>query len=463
MRRSSSNSVALLLMCSLALGGCAQFSADGGLGKVSDLARQNILRINDVKSAKIIADEMRLTLVQELTADTAVRIALLNNQALQASLAEIGISEADLVRAGRLPNPLLSFSRISGANLEIESAIGFDFLALLTMPKRIKIERQRFLQVQQQAALAAVQLATKTRRAYFNAVAAIESAHYLRQASEATSAGAELAAEMKKAGNWSALDAMRQQALFHDALTQSELAEQIRLAALEELAQLLGLEDVASIKLPDRLPELPSALQQFDNPAQMAIDQRLDVHIARTNTIALAEALGLAKSTAMVDAIRLSYQNKSTSGEQRADGFGVSLMLPLFDWTNAKSRRAQDQYLQAVYRSADVAIRARSDARTAYAARKTTHALALHYRDTLVPTRKQISDETLLRYNGMLISVFELLLDARNQILAVNSAIQASRDYWLAESNWQMALHGGTMVMNISPAAAPAVSMPVGH
>ena len=119
--------------------------------------------------------------------------------------------------------------------------------------------------------------------------------------------------------------------------------------------------------------------------------------------------------------------------------------------------------MQAVYRSADVAIRARSDARTAYAARKTTHALALHYRDTLVPTRKQISDETLLRYNGMLISVFELLLDARNQILAVNSAIQASRDYWLAESNWQMALHGGTMVMNISPAAAPAVSMPVGH
>ena len=463
MRPSSSNSVVLLLMCTLALGGCAQFSADGGVGKVSDLAGHTILRIGDEKNAKLAEEETRSALAQDLTADTAVRIALLNNRALQASLAELGISEADLVRAGRLPNPFLSFSRVSGANVEVERAIGFDFLALLTMPKRIKIERQRFEQVQQQSALQAVQLAINTRRAYFNAVAAIETAHYLEQATEATSAGAELAAEMKKAGNWSALDAMRQQALFNDALTQSELAGQARLAALEELSQLMGLDDVAAIKLPARLPDIPAALEKIDNPAQLAIEKRLDVQMARSNTIALAEALGLAKSTAMVDAIRLSYINKSTTGEPRADGFGVTLMLPLFDWTQAKSRRAKEQYLQAVYKSADVAIRARSEARTAYAARKTAHALALHYRDTVVPTRKQISDETLLRYNGMLVSVFELLLDARNQILAVNSAIQASRDYWLAESNWQMALHGGTMAMNLTPAAAPAAAMPAGH
>lgn len=446
------------------LGGCAQFSADGGIGKVSELARQPVARLADANSARRAEEETRAVLAQELTADAAVKIALLNNRGLQASLAELGISEADLVRAGRLPNPFLSFSRLSGSDVEIERAIGFDFLALLTMPRRIKIERQRFEQVQQQAALQAVQLAQNTRRAYYNAVAAIESAHYLRQATEATSAGAELATEMKKAGNWSALDAMRQQALFNDAFTQSELAEQNRLAAIEELAQLLGVDDVAAIRLPQRLPDLPQQLPQVDNPAQRAIDQRLDVQIARSNTIALADSLGLAKSTAMIDAIRLAYQNRSASGEPRADGFGVSLMLPLFDWTQSKSRRAQEQYLQAVYRSADIAMRARSEARTAYAARKTAHALALHYRNTVVPMRKQMSDEMLLRYNGMLVSVFELLLDARTQILAVNASIQASRDYWLAETNWQMAVTGGTVVMNVLPAApAPAAVMPAGH
>ena len=42
------------------------------------------------------------------------------------------------------------------------------------MPTRIKIERQRFEQVQQRAALQAVTLAANTRRVYFNAVAAAE-------------------------------------------------------------------------------------------------------------------------------------------------------------------------------------------------------------------------------------------------------------------------------------------------
>ncbi len=464
MKQGSSRWFALILMSVLLLGGCAQFSADGGMSKVAELAGQPVSRMKDANSAKRSEEAIRTALSQELTADSAVQIALLNNRALQASLAELGISEADLVRAGRLPNPILSFSRIAGSDVEIERAIGFDFLALLTMPTRIKIERQRFEQLQQQSALQAVQLAQNTRRAYYNAVASIESAHYLKQATEATSAGAELASEMKKVGNWSALDAMRQEALFNDALTQSELAEQVKLAAIEELAQLLGIDEVAAIKLPARLPDVPAALQPVDNPAQRAIDQRLDVQIARSNTIALAESLGLAKSTAMVDAIRLSYQNRSNSGEVRADGLGVSLILPLFDWTQSKSRRAQEQYLQAVHRSASVALRARSEARTAYAARKTAHALALHYRNKVVPMRKQMSDEMLLRYNGMLVSVFELLLDARAQILSVNSAIQASRDYWLAETNWQMALHGGSVVMNAQSAApAAAVAIPAGH
>ena len=56
--------------------------------------------------------------------------------------------------------------------------------------------------------------------------------------------------------------------------------------------------------------------------------------------------------------------------------------------------------------------------------------------------RKRISDEMLLRYNGMLTSVFELLADARAQIDSVNAAIEAQRDYWLAETDLQAAING---------------------
>ena len=98
--------------------------------------------------------------------------------------------------------------------------------------------------------------------------------------------------------------------------------------------------------------------------------------------------------------------------------------------------------MQAVNRAADIAVRARSEVREAYGAYRTTFDLARHYRDEIVPLRKRISEENVLRYNGMLISVFELLADARTQIASVNAYIEALRDFWVAESNLQMAMTG---------------------
>ena len=42
----------------------------------------------------------------------------------------------------------------------------------------------------------------------------------------------------------------------------------------------------------------------------------------------------------------------------------------------------------------------------------------------------------------MLISVFELLADARSQIASVNGAIQAQRDFWIAQADRDMAFIG---------------------
>ena len=59
-----------------------------------------------------------------------------------------------------------------------------------------------------------------------------------------------------------------------------------------------------------------------------------------------------------------------------------------------------------------------------------------------MPLRKRIAEENLLRYNGMLIGVFELLADARAQIASVNSYIDALRDFWIAQADLDMALIG---------------------
>ena len=98
--------------------------------------------------------------------------------------------------------------------------------------------------------------------------------------------------------------------------------------------------------------------------------------------------------------------------------------------------------MQAVNRAAETAVNARSEVREAYLAWRTAYDVARHYRDEMVPLAKRISDENLLRYNGMLIGVFELLADTRTQIATVNAAIGAQRDFWLANADLDMAMVG---------------------
>jgi outer membrane protein TolC len=79
-------------------------------------------------------------------------------------------------------------------------------------------------------------------------------------------------------------------------------------------------------------------------------------------------------------------------------------------------------------------VRAQSEARQAILARNEAFALAKHYRDEILPLQKQISEEHLLHYNGMIIGIFELLKDAKHQVHAVEGYLTALNNYWQAQA-----------------------------
>lgn len=439
---------AVAVLTALVLSGCATLSQDGGLDAVSALTQERIGQAvtRSTSEAELAATQARVDalLAKPLTAEAAVEIALINNRGLQASLAELGISEAEMVQAGRLRNPGFGFGKMgSGNDVEIERSVVFDLIGLITMPARVDIERRRFEQVQQQAAMAAVALATDTRRAYYTAVAANESVGYLKQVQSAAQAGAELAQEMIRVGNWSKLQQAREQAFYADATAQLARAQHAAVIAREALMRKLGIWDrSAALKLPARLPDLPKAARNADDLERQAITDRLDVQSAKRATQALASRLGLTRVTGVIDGFEVAYKNKSEVAAPRTNGYELGLELPIFDWGQARTAKAEAMYMQSVHRTADVAIRARSEVREAYSAYRTAYDLARHYRDEIVPLRKKISDEMLLRYNSMLAGVFELLADARTQVGSVNTSIEALRDFWLADTNMQMALTG---------------------
>ncbi|MDO8299986.1 TolC family protein [Lacisediminimonas sp.] len=449
------------------LSGCASFSADGGISGVSDLTQartgQKLVRQDGATATEASATTDAL-LAKPLTADGAVAVALLNNRALQGALAELGVAEADLVQAGRMRNPGFSFGRShNGSDVEIERSIFFDLAGLLTIPMRSGIERRRFESAQLITAGNAVNLAADVRRAYFNAIAARQVAHYFEQVVEAAAAGAELGKRLARVGNWSKLDEAREQVFHAEALAQFARARQNDVAAREQLTRLMGLwgERVA-FTLPERLPDLPKAPAQGDNAEAQAMTQRLDIQVAKKESEATAAALGLTRATAFVNVLDFGYKNKSETGKSRSNGYEVELVLPIFDWGTARKAKAEALYMQALHRTADTAIRARSQVRESYAAYRTTYDVARHYRDQVVPLRKRISDEVLLRYNGMLSSTFELLADARDQVNAVSAAIEAQRDFWIAEIDLQAAINGsgstGTAMRTRTAAASASAA-----
>jgi len=445
LRPSAATAVALLL------GGCATFSGDNGFATVAQTAKARtggaetrLLRSDGERRA--LDGEIRKLLAEPLSAQTAVQIALLNNRGLQATYWQLGIAEADLVQAGRLQNPGFGFKRTHGdGSVAIERTLTFNLLNLITMPLASRIEAQRFEQVKLQVSAEALHVAQDTARAYYEAVGAAQTLDAAKQVQDAAGASAELATRMQKAGNWSKLDAAREQVFNADALAEVRRAGKQALAAREKLTRLLALSGAdAGYKLPERLPELPSAPREQQDVEEQALRERLDVQAAKLDTEHTASSLGLNKATRFVNVLDLGGVRESAAGDPGAHGFELTLEIPLFDWGGAKVARAEAVYMQSVNRLAEAAVNARSEARESYADYREAYQLARHYQDEVLPLRRQISQETLLRYNGMLMSAFELLAEAREQANAVRNTIAAMQDFWIADTNLDAALGGKT-------------------
>ena len=430
------------------LGGCATFSKDGGFGAVEQVARERLDK--DVKWPRddgerdSVRSAVRKLLALPLSADNAVQVALLNNPGLQATYAELGIAEADLVQTGRMTNPHFAYLRTrQGDERKIEWALTFPIIDLLTIPLRTRIESDRFEQVKLAVAGQMLFVATGTRKVWIDAVAAEERVRYLEQVKVAAEASSELASRMEGAGNFSRLNRMREQVFHAETVARLARTRQGAVAERERLTRLMGLSgDDVAFELPERLPDLPADKPEFRDIEARAMTGRLDVQAAKRETERLAGSLGLTRATRFINVLELGPAATKEDPEPWKRGFEVSLQLPIFDWGGARVAKAEAIYMQALHRVAETAVNARSEVREAYSAYHTAYDTAKRYRDEIMPLRKKIADENMLRYNGMLISVFELLADAREQVGAVNAYIEALRDFWLSESDLQAAFNG---------------------
>ena len=160
----------------------------------------------------------------------------------------------------------------------------------------------------------------------------------------------------------------------------------------------------------------------------------------------LAKSYGLTQASRFINILDGGYADKL---EKRPDerflmrGFDIRLQIPIFDFGEVRVRQAEATYMQAVNRLLALAVNARSEARDAYRAYRSTYDIAGHYQREVLPLRQIVSDEAQLRYNGMLTDLFQLLVDTRAQIDSNVAAIEAQRDFYLAAADLSAAISGG--------------------
>ena len=377
-RRPSLRQPVALALLLLTLTARAAVPFDGGVSGLEALAQEQAsgpvaIARPGMDSGAAIAP---LLAAGPLSADTAVRIALLNNPGLQVSLAAQGVNISDAALPG------------SPARREAGQDIAL--------------------------------LAAQARQAWTRAVAAAQIARLAAEAKDSAEAGGELARRMARAGNWSKLQQAREQLLLADAAAQLARARQAAFSEREKLIVVLGLWGAQTgFELPNQLPDLPAQPQELPDVESRVLQQRLDLQLATAQWA----------------------RQRASRREPGADALWDAM-------GNAARVR-------------ELAVKARSEAREAYHGYRTAWDLANHYEKEVLPLSRFTSDETLLRYNGMLASVFELLAEARAQAQATGEAVQAQRDFWLADIALRAVLAGapydgapGTQTQRTSPGAA---------
>lgn len=436
------------------LAACQSLSPDGGMSTVAMVAggglNKDVVQINSPEVAALAQSRVSRLMHAPLGADAAVQIALLNNAGLQAAYNRLGVAEAVAVQASRPPLPIFSFDDVSTSiELDIERKVIASVLSLATWPTRSKIAGARIEQAELRAAEDTLRLAADTRRAYIRAVAAREILTALAAAKANADASAALTAKLTETGAVNVLNHARAQVFATELDAQVTAARQAAAAAEEQLTRLMGLwgsSELANV-LPSALPPLRGNSPNLAAVQQEGMDRRVDLAVGRLEVEALARSYGLTRSTRFINVLDVSGISKTQKdkAEPSADGggFDIEFEVPIYDFGRAKTREAEQRYLEALNKLAAMAVNARSEVREAYGAYTSARAIAVKFEQEVLPLRKTIFEQTELQYNAMQVDAFALFQAARESHMAKVASIEAKRNFWLAATDLSAAVLGG--------------------
>lgn len=392
-------------------------------------------------------DWLAETLQEDLSVDTTVQVALLNNQRLKGIYQDLGIAQAQLVQAGLLKNPIFSFSiryerLLDSANI-IEMGLVQNFLDVVLKPLKIKLACAELELIKSEVAAEVLDLIAETKIAFYSLQSAEQMLKMKRQVFETRDAAYDVARRLRQAGNITDLALAIERSTYEQMKIDLSTSEVQVLEARERLNVLMGLW---GLNTDWRLSEETQDIQDLDVDLSCienhVIAKSLDLKSSRQKMRATALGLGVDNAELIFPELTYGPDSERDPREPWFIGPQFSMGIPIFDIGLAQKASARAELKKQWNEYTALAVEVRSASRVASYRLLNALKQNRYYRDVIIPLEEQITEETHRQLNAMQLGVLDLLLIKQKELDTKMKSISSYRDYWIARTQVEMLLSG---------------------
>lgn len=439
-----------ILLCIVASGllvsGCSRIPpADDGLvsclvsNRIDSQAEWHPDCIDDHQ----IQDFISSAVSSELSPDIAIQIALLNNPKVQASFEEVGISRANLVEAGLLTNPSFALELrfpCGGMKTNIEYLLTSSLLDLFLIPLRTKLAQAEYEQTKLRVSNDILDLAFDVREIYYALMMEQKKLQYVQSKVGLTSILRDISSKQIAVNNINTLEFQFAQAHFLEAELELMRSKAEVISLKEKFNRLLGFCTDACLIFPEII-DIDEGNFDLCALEKIALENRLDIQIARLEIVRLSRMLGLKEWWTY------SHLQGGLAGEREPEGThfigpGFAGDIPIFNYGQAARMRLFAQLRQAQDRLAELEIKVLSDVRRALKSLTSYAEIIQDYKTRLIPLQGQILTSSEELYNVMGLGVNKLLESKRQELIAIHDYAESLKRYLIARVELDRALGG---------------------
>lgn len=258
---------------------------------------------------------------EPMTAERAVRVAMLRSPRLQDEYARLGLARADIMEAVQVANPrfgIASLDALGGPGSQLTLGLTMPLVDLLVMPARARLARSDFERAKLAIAASVLGVGFDVELAWYAYVGAQQVADMRAAVASGMATSAELARRFYAAGNISELQLKREEAAASQAQIDAARALVAARMARLQLNTTVGLSGAdADWQTSDRLP-LPVAAE--DDPAvleAMANQGNLALLAQAREVDILRDAAGITRKTRLLGDTQIGFEReRDTNGSK---------------------------------------------------------------------------------------------------------------------------------------------------